>query len=362
MSKARRISIIVILTLLLGAYFIIPLIDNFEPKVPTQETELVLANFNFADNVTLKHGTTKKLSFSVKTNTVSKIELVIADNLIQTWNSPSGKVEFELKSIELPLGAHEIKLNIFSKNKLVAEESRLIRILSDIKPQLLNAKVISLTPHNTVNFTQGLEFYQNELFEGTGQYGESKVMKTELSSGNAKKSVTIEATCFGEGITIFQDKVYEITWKEQKCFIYDANTLALEKTINYVGEGWGLCNDGKNIIMSDGSERIYFRNPNTFEITKTIEIYDNIGPKINLNELEFLDGKIYANVWQENYILVIDPILGKVEKVIDCSNVVSQARGQGEVLNGIAYNKNTNKLYLTGKNWSKIAEVTLTKK
>ena len=133
-------------------------------------------------------------------------------------------------------------------------------------------------------------------------------------------------------------------------------------TINYVGEGWGLCNDGKNIIMSDGSERIYFRNPNTFEITKTIEIYDNIGPKINLNELEFLDGKIYANVWQENYILVIDPILGKVEKVIDCSNVVSLARGQGEVLNGIAYNKNTKKLYLTGKNWSKIAEVTLTKK
>ena len=142
MSKARRISIIVILILLLGAYFIIPLIDNFEPKEPIQETELVLANFNFADNVTLKHGTTKKLSFSVKTNTVSKIELVISDNVMQTWNSPSGKVEFQLKSIELPLGAHEIKLNIFSKNKLVAEESRLIRVLSDIKPQILESLIL----------------------------------------------------------------------------------------------------------------------------------------------------------------------------------------------------------------------------
>jgi glutamine cyclotransferase len=114
--------------------------------------------------------------------------------------------------------------------------------------------------------------------------------------------------------------------------------------------------------MSDGSERIYFRNPNTFEITKTIEIYDNIGPKINLNELEYIDGKIYANVWQENYILVIDPTIGKIDRVINCASIIAQARGTGEVLNGIAYNKNTKKLYFTGKNWSKIAEVVLTEK
>jgi glutamine cyclotransferase len=114
--------------------------------------------------------------------------------------------------------------------------------------------------------------------------------------------------------------------------------------------------------MSDGSERIYFRDPTTFEILKTIEVYDNIGPIINLNELEYINGKIYANIWQENYILIIDPMIGKVEKKIDCSAVVGQARGQGEVLNGIAFNKITNKLYFTGKNWNKIAEVSLTNK
>lgn len=362
MSKARRISIIVILILLLGAYFIIPLIDNFDPITPVQENEIELANFNFPDDITLKYGSTKTLSFSVKDKSVSKIELLLSDNLIQSWSSPTGKITFELNSSKLVLGAQEIKINIFSKNQLVSEDSRLIRVLSDVKPQQLTAKVVSLIPHNSLHFTQGLEFYQNELFEGTGQYNESKVLKMDLTSGNIKKSVSIDPTCFGEGITIFNNKLYEITWKEQKCFIYNVNTLELEKTINYVGEGWGLCNDGKNIIMSDGSERIYFRNPNTFEITKTIEIYDNIGPKINLNELEYIDGKIYANVWQENYILVIDPTIGKIERVINCASIIAQARGTGEVLNGIAYNKNTKKLYFTGKNWSKIAEVVLKEK
>lgn len=362
MSKARRISIIVILTLLLGAYFIIPLIDNFDTKTPAQENEIVLANFNFPEDISIRYGATKKLSFSVKDKSVSKIELLISDSVLQTWNSPSGKIVFQLNSTQLLLGAQELKINIFSNNNLVAEDSRLIRVLSDVIPQQVSAKVVSLTPHNTLHFTQGLEFYKNELFEGTGQYNESKVLKMDLSSGNIKKSVAIDPTCFGEGITIFNDKLYEITWKEQKCFIYNVNTLELEKTINYVGEGWGLCNDGKHIIMSDGSERIYFRDPITFEIRKTIEVYDNVGPKINLNELEYIDGKIFANVWQENYILVIDPSIGKIERVINCSSVIGKAKGTGEVLNGIAYNKNTKKLYFTGKNWNKIAEVELTEK
>jgi len=359
MSRARRISIIVVLVILIGAYFIIPLIDNFDPKEPEQVTEIELAKFNFLDDVTLKYGTIKELSFTVKDKSVNKIELLISDSIVQTWNSPVGKITFELNPSKLTLGAQEIKLNIFSNNKLVSEDSRLIRVLSDIKPQQITAKVVSLLPHNTLHFTQGLEFYGNELFEGTGQYNESKVMKIDLSTGNIQKSVSIDPTCFGEGITIFNDKLYEITWKEQKCFVYNVQTLELEKTINYVGEGWGLCNDGKNIIMSDGSERIYFRNPNTFEIVKTIEIYDNVGPRINLNELEYIDGKIYANVWQENYILVIDPTLGKIERILNCASVIAQARGTGEVLNGIAYNKSNKKLYLTGKNWNKIAEVVL---
>jgi glutaminyl-peptide cyclotransferase len=359
MSKARRITLLVVLILLVGAYFIIPLIDNFSPSQPEDLVEENYANFSFSDNISLKYGDKKKLSFIVSNTEVSKIELVIADSIIKQWMSPKGSISFDLNSIYFPLGAQEVKINIYKNNVLVAEDSRLVRILSDIKPSDINAKVLSLTPHNPTHFTQGLEFYNNQLLESTGQYGESKVMYIDQKTGKAIKQTDVEATCFGEGITVLNNKMYEITWKEQKCFVYDVTTLTLEKTISYTGEGWGLCNDGKNLIMSDGSERIYFRNPITFQIVKTIEVYDQKGPRINLNELEYIDGKIYANVWQENYLLVIDPILGRVEKIIHCEDVIGQARGEGEVLNGIAYNPQTKKVYLTGKNWSKLAEVKL---
>lgn len=357
MSKTRRITLLVVLILLVGAYFIIPLIDNFSPSQPEELVEENYANFSFSDNISLKYGKKKNLAFIVTNKEVSKIELLIADSVIKQWLNPKGTIPFELNSIYFPLGAQEVKINIYKNNVLVAEDSRLVRILSDIKPMELHAKVISLSPHNPTYFTQGLEFYNNQLLESTGQYGESKVMYIDQKTGEATKQTDVEATCFGEGITVMNNKMYEITWKEQKCFVYDVSTLALEKTISYTGEGWGLCNDGKNLIMSDGSERIYFRNPITFQIVKTIEVYDQKGPRINLNELEYIDGKIYANVWQENYLLVIDPKLGRVEKIIHCEEVIAKARGNGEVLNGIAYHPQTKKLYLTGKNWSKLAEV-----
>jgi glutamine cyclotransferase len=141
--------------------------------------------------------------------------------------------------------------------------------------------------------------------------------------------------------------------------VYNKETLEKVSEINYNGEGWGLTNNGSQLIMTDGSERIYLRDPSSFEILKTIEVYDNKGPISNLNELEYIDGKIYANVWQQDFIVVIDPISGKVLEKIDCSEVILKARGTGEVLNGIAYQASTKKLFLTGKNWSNMAEVRL---
>jgi glutamine cyclotransferase len=150
-----------------------------------------------------------------------------------------------------------------------------------------------------------------------------------------------------------------LTWQQQKCFVYDKESLVLQKDIPYTGEGWGLCNDGTYLIMSDGTERLYFRDPETFEIKKIIEVYDQFGPKIKLNELEYINGKIYANVWMEDQLLVIDPATGKVNAIVDCKDVIAQGRGTGEVLNGIAYNPTTKKTYLTGKNWSKSVEVSI---
>ena len=152
-----------------------------------------------------------------------------------------------------------------------------------------------------------------------------------------------------------------MTWKNQKCYTYDiGQNLQLKGEFNYIGEGWGLCNDGQYLIMSDGSERITFRNPETFEISHTLEVYNNQGPINYLNELEFIDGKIYANVWTSNVVVVIDPTSGKVLQEIDATNLVKEGQGYGEVLNGIAHNAQTGKTYMTGKNWSKLFEVEFT--
>ena len=248
---------------------------------------------------------------------------------------------------------------VYKGHAVVFEDSRLMRVLSNINPIKKKASVMKLYPHNQGHFTQGFEFNGNELYEGTGQNGSSLLAKIDLNSGNPIKEVNLEPAYFGEGITILGNNVYQITWQQQKCFVYNKETLEKINEITYNGEGWGLCNDAKHIIMTDGSERLYFRNPQTFEINRIVEVYDNLGPITSLNELEYIDGKIYANVWQQNYIVVIDPNSGKVLKKIDCSEVVVKAKGGGEVLNGIAYQPATKKLYLTGKNWSKIAEVVI---
>jgi glutaminyl-peptide cyclotransferase len=171
----------------------------------------------------------------------------------------------------------------------------------------------------------------------------------------------LDATYFGEGITIIGDLLCWVVWWNSKCFVYDKKTMVLKNEFTYVGQGWGLCNDGKVIMMSDGSERITFRDPKSFQATKVIEVYDNVGPRTQLNELEYIDGKIYANVYTTGTVLVIEPTTGRVLQEIDANELVVRGKNGGDVLNGIAYNKLTKKLYMTGKYWPKTFEVSLTK-
>lgn len=357
MSKAKRIIILSFILLMVGSLVIVPMIDNYSTTTPKLENPL--AEFAFIDNIELKYGDVRQVNVKHPSSKATKIDFFIDDSLVQTWNHPSKKVSFLLESNKFNLGAKELKLVVYKGTTIAYEDSRLLRVLSNIKPKSLKASVVKLYPHNQGHFTQGLEFNGNTLFEGTGQNGSSLVAQIDLNSGNPIKEVNLEPAYFGEGITILGENIYQITWQQQKCFVYNKETLEKTDEITYSGEGWGLCNDMKNIIMTDGSERLYYRNPKTFEIIKTIEVYDNQGPITNLNELEYIDGKIYANVWQQNYIIVIDPNSGKVIKKIDCSEVVLKAKGGGEVLNGIAYQPSTKKLFLTGKNWSKIAEVVI---
>jgi glutamine cyclotransferase len=357
MSKTRRIIILTLILLMVGSLVIVPMIDNYsttEPKV--QEA---LAEFAFNESVEMKYGDIRQVNIKHASSKASKIELYIDDSLVQLWNHPATNISYTLESKQFNVGAKELKLSVFKGLELVNEESRLLKIVSNIIPKQRRASVVKLYNHNQGHFTQGLEFNGNTLFEGTGQNGSSLLAKIDMNTGNPIKEINLDPTYFGEGITILGNNVYQITWQQQKCFIYNKETLEKVNEISYSGEGWGLCNDAHNIIMSDGSERLYFRNPQSFEINKIIEVYDNVGPITNLNELEYIDGKIYANVWQQNYLVVIDPFSGKVLQKINCTDVISKARGGGEVLNGIAFQSSTKKIYLTGKHWSKLAEVTI---
>lgn len=236
-------------------------------------------------------------------------------------------------------------------------DTRTIVFFSDIKPQSQTASIVTTYPHDKSSYTQGLEFYQGKLFEGTGRNGLSILGEVDLQTGNILRKIDIENNYFGEGITILNDTIYQITWNEGKCLVYNMNFEKI-KEFNYDGEGWGLCNDGEYLIMSNGSNQIVWRNRNTFEIVKSIYVFSDETDTAQLNELELVNGHLLVNVYMEDYIIEVDTATGKVLSEINCSSLVKDGRVAGaDVLNGIAYNPKTSKLYMTGKWWPKLYEV-----
>lgn len=321
------------------------------------------AKFTFKENLAVSYNSEIEIGLEPLISGLKSIELQIGDSIVSTWENPSKaeKISYTLKTNDFGIGAKKITLHAYKTNGDVFKDERIMRILSDLTPELWSYEVIATYPHNLSNFTQGLEFSGNQLYESTGQLGESKIAKIDLKTGNDIDKIGLDATHFGEGITIMGDTIYQLTWTTNKCFLYNKNTLEiLPKDFSYQGEGWGICNDGNYLIMSDGSERLTFRDPKTFEIFRAIEVYTHEQPVIRLNELEFIDGMIYANIWMTNNIAVIEPETGRVIGVIDGTQLASIGRGKvGEVFNGIAYNKEEDAIYVTGKNWEKIIKIRL---
>jgi glutaminyl-peptide cyclotransferase len=351
---------IFIILLILG--FIVALVVPIL-REKSSETEIGFT-FELQDNLAIKLGQSLPINIEV-IDDVNEISLEINGEIVKTWNAPSRKISHELNTTGLNVGSYEIVLTATMENGMIQTEQRLLRVLSDIIPEKWTVEIVQDYPHLESSFTQGLEFDGNALFEGTGdpnQSGNTMVSEVDLMTGEIKRKSGLDASYFGEGISIFDNELFQLTWKNGKCFVYDKNNLSLIRELKYTGEGWGLCHDDKNLIMSDGSERIYFRNPKTFEIIRTIEVYSDQGPLNYLNELEYIDGKIYANIWTSTNIAVIDPQNGKVLALIDATNVVREGKGNGEVLNGIAWNKLNKKTYLTGKYWPKLFEVKLNKR
>ncbi len=225
-------------------------------------------------------------------------------------------------------------------------------------------KVVNVWPHDAQAFTQGLIFHEGALLESTGQYGESSLRKVNLQTGKVLKKVDVPRQYFAEGLTLLDRKLFQLTWTTRRGFIYEPSTFQLEGSFAYGGEGWGLTDDGESLIMSDGTHQIRFLDSSTFEVRRTIEVYIENQPLRDLNELEYVRGEIYANVWHSDRIVRIDPGSGKILGWIDLQDLLPPADRSGAeaVLNGIAYDEAGDRLFVTGKLWPKIFEIRLKKK
>jgi glutaminyl-peptide cyclotransferase len=224
-------------------------------------------------------------------------------------------------------------------------------------------EVVRVYPHSIDAFTQGLEYRDGKLFESTGGEGESSLRLVALETGNVLDKVEVPMPYFAEGITMLNGKIYQLTWQNQVGFIYDASTLSKIGQFNYQGEGWGLTNDGQSLILSDGSSQLRFLDPGNFKVTKTITVRDENRSIDNLNELEYFNGEIYSNLWHQDVIAIINPQTGKVNGWIDLKGLLKpgEVNDPEAVLNGIAYDAASQRVFVTGKLWPKLFEIRVKK-
>ncbi len=236
-----------------------------------------------------------------------------------------------------------------------------ITLLSDIAPARYSYRLIRKYPHDPQAFTQGLVFDGEHLYEGTGQKGESTLRKVDLNTGKVLQNHYLPGNVFGEGITIFEDKIIQLTWKARVGFVYDKNSFEEISQFSYNSEGWGITTYNDQLLMSDGSATLNVLEPNSFKIVDRFEVYNQFGPIVDLNELENIDGIIYANVFQTEEIAMIDPETGKLIGIIDLSGLsnFNDRSDREDVLNGIAYHQANDHLLVTGKWWPNIYEVEL---
>lgn len=228
---------------------------------------------------------------------------------------------------------------------------------SSPKPELYSYKVISIFPHDPEAFTQGLAVDNGILYEGTGRYGQSSIRRVDLKTGGVTKVHHLATSLFGEGITVMGDRIIQLTWKSQFGLVYDKHTFSLLRIFSYQGEGWGISHDGTMLMVSDGTDTIRFLHPETFKEMRRVQVTDAGVPVRFLNELEYVQGSILANVWKSDRIAIIDPQTGRVTGWLDLTGMRPDQGKEEEVLNGIAYDPEKGALYVTGKMWPNIFQI-----
>lgn len=302
----------------------------------------------------------QKLSISVKEKDGKPIDSI--------WYYLDGKRLASNKNIDiskLKLGKHAVSATVFYGEKQ-KQLTNTIHFFASVQPELYGYEIVNEYPHDPKAFTQGLEFYNGFLYETTGQYGESSLRKVELQTGKVVKQFDFEEKYFGEGMTIFDNQIFVLTWQSKKGFIFDLETFEKKNEFFYGAseQGWGLTHNADKLIKTDGSERIWFLNPKNQKEESFVEAYTNDRKLEKLNELEFINGKLYANSWQNDLVAIINPVNGKVEGVANLKGLQAKAgqKGDDNVLNGIAYDKENDRLFVTGKRWNKLFEIKLIKK
>nr|WP_319398321.1 glutaminyl-peptide cyclotransferase [uncultured Carboxylicivirga sp.] len=263
-----------------------------------------------------------------------------------------GKYTFQFPLSDLNGGIHQFDWSFNLSNGKVKRISKEFLIVADSAPKTIVIDDYKKVKHNTSLFTQGLEFYNDVLYESAGKYGESTINIINHQTGDIIKRQKLKNNLFAEGLTFVNHTINLLTWKEGSIIKFDSD-LNLLTQADYHREGWGLCSDGENLIASDGSEHLYLINPATLNVIRELVVFNHEGTIDQLNELEWINGYVMANVWGKDYIVIIDPVTGVVVYKIDFANIIQKYNLQSEgTLNGIAYNKLQQEIYLTGKNWS----------
>ncbi len=328
-----------------------------------QKTDFILSSniingkIQTEDTLTIRVNSTNKkfssISFKIKSN--DKVREIKPINLNSEINNG---YQFLLNNITL--GKKELFIKVENTTKKIS-----FTLLNHVTPTVLDYEILNVFERPNNSYTQGLEFYNDTLYESLGQYGKSKLVKVDFRNGNIIKEYKLKSNFFAEGITVLNNKIYQLTWKEKIGFVYDVNTFDQINSFEYNKslEGWGICNDGDKLYKSDGTEKIWLLNPDNQQEEGYIEIYTNKNKVVGLNELEWVDGKIFANRYLFDGIAIINPSNGAIDGVINLSSLKGKVTQHEnlDVINGIAYNKKRNSIFVTGKMWDKIFEIRIKK-
>ena len=314
------------------------------------------SNYIFGEKVTVN------VSTKLKNGEIESIKVYYKNQLIKE----SKELDFTIEDVEInTLGNSVISVDAVKTDGVSNTQSKTLHTLSDIVPEKLSYKIFNIYPHSKEYFTEGLEFHDGYIYEGTGENGASGIYKVNLTSGKTVQSVELNEKYFGEGMTVLNNKIYQLTYRAKKGFVYDFNSFALIDSFQFTSttnEGWGMTNDGKNLIMSDGSQFLTWLNPSDFSIVKRLEVGNNKAIYKNVNELEYINGTIYANIYTTEMIVQIDSETGRILAEISFPDMIKMYHNHKDridLMNGIAWDEKNNRLFVTGKLWPKLFEIEL---